>query len=72
MQQPPNMISEKDLLYITDMLSWNLNASKKANFYAEQCQLPEIKQALDTTAKMHQRHYQQILSHLNTQPGNVI
>ncbi|SDM16324.1 hypothetical protein SAMN05216244_1738 [Sediminibacillus halophilus] len=71
MQHPPNMISSKDLLYLTDMLSWNLNASKKANFYASQCQMPEIQQALQTTAQMHQRHYQQILNHLNTQPGTL-
>ncbi|WP_053218737.1 hypothetical protein [Virgibacillus senegalensis] len=71
MQQPPSMISSKDLLYLTDMLSWNLNATKKAHFYASQSQIPEIHQALEAACQMHQRHYQQILDHLNSQPGNI-
>lgn len=67
MQQPPAMISTKDLMYISDMLSWNLNAFKKANFYANQCQTSEIKDALNKAGQMHQNHYQRILQQLNTQ-----
>lgn len=67
MQQPPAMISSKDLMYISDMLSWNLNAFKKASFYADQCQTPEIKDALNKAGQMHQNHYQRILQQLNTQ-----
>ena len=37
-QQPPAMISSKDAMYLTDMLSWNLLSSKKAHFYPQQCQ----------------------------------
>lgn len=29
MQQPPAVISTKDALYLTDMLTWNLLACKK-------------------------------------------
>lgn len=29
MKQPPEMVSVKDSLYLSDMLSWNLNAIKK-------------------------------------------
>ena len=36
-QQPPDMVSTKDSMYLTDMLSWNLLAMKKAHFYAQHC-----------------------------------
>lgn len=64
MPQPPTIISTKDELYLTDMLSWNLLAMKKAHFYATNCTDPEVKAELDKAGQMHQRHYQKILSHL--------
>lgn len=64
MQQPPTVISTKDQLYLTDMLSWNLIAMKKAHFFAKQCQDQEIIQALENAGTMHQRHYEKILTHL--------
>ncbi|MBP3949932.1 hypothetical protein [Bacillus suaedae] len=66
MSQPPSLITTKDQLYLSDMLSWNLLAMKKAHFFAQQCQDQEIKQTLENAGMMHQRHYQTILSHLNT------
>ncbi|WP_338449337.1 hypothetical protein R4Z09_24635 [Niallia oryzisoli] len=66
-QQPPAVISTKDTLYLTDMLSWNLLAMKKAHFFAQQCQDPEIASELERCGQMHQRHYERILSHLNVQ-----
>ncbi|MDC3418010.1 hypothetical protein [Aquibacillus salsiterrae] len=65
MPQPPNMISPKDLSYLSDMLSWNLNAAKKAHFFASQCTIPEVKQALEQTCQMHETQYQTLLQHLN-------
>lgn len=67
MQQPPQIISSKDSLYLTDMLSWNLLAMKKAHFYATQCQDQEIKAAMERCGQMHQQHYERILGHLNQQ-----
>jgi hypothetical protein len=64
MQQPPTVISTKDQLYLTDMLSWNLLAMKKAHLYAQVCNDQEIKQAMDQVGQMHARHYQTILGHL--------
>ncbi|WP_368996556.1 hypothetical protein [Caldifermentibacillus hisashii] len=66
MQEPPKVVTVKDSLYLTDMLSWNLIAMKKAHFFANQCQDPEIKAALHHAGQMHQKHYQTILTHLNT------
>ncbi|MFG6148130.1 hypothetical protein [Halobacillus sp. B23F22_1] len=71
MEQVPEIVSTKDQLYITDMLSWNLNACKKAHFFAEQCQTPELQQALEDAGQMHQRHYNKILEHLNTSPQKM-
>ncbi|WP_256218561.1 hypothetical protein [Bacillus sp. MUM 116] len=64
MQQPPGIISTKDSLYLTDMMSWNLLAAKKAHFFAQQCQNPELKAEAEKCGHMHQRHYQQLLNHL--------
>lgn len=65
MPQPPTMVSTKDQLYLSDMLSWNLLAAKKAHFYAGFCQNQELKSSLEQTAQMHQRHYEKLLQHLN-------
>jgi hypothetical protein len=67
MQQPPNVITTKDILYLSDALSWNLLAMKKAHFYAQHCQDQELKTAFDKCGQMHQKHYERILSHLNGQ-----
>ncbi|WP_134684233.1 ferritin-like domain-containing protein [Brevibacillus migulae] len=61
---PPRAISTKDLSYLKDALSWELDAFKKFHFYAQQVQDPQIKQALDQAGQMHQRHFQRLLSHL--------
>lgn len=67
MSQPPPVVTSKDHLYITDMLSWNLLAMKKAHAFAEQCSDQQISQALDQAGKMHHEHYQKLLNHLQTQ-----
>ncbi|MBB6453479.1 hypothetical protein HNQ94_001928 [Salirhabdus euzebyi] len=66
---PPNMISTKDQSYLTDMLSWNLLASKKAHFFAQQCHDQEVKSALDQAGQMHQQHYQKLLQYLSHNPS---
>jgi hypothetical protein len=64
MQQPPEVISTKDSLYLNDMLSWNLLAMKKAHLFATNCQDQEVKAELEKCGQMHQRHYQMILNHM--------
>lgn len=61
---PPRVITTKDLLYLKDALSWELEAFKKFHFFAQQAKSPQIKQALDKAGQMHQRHYQKLLTHL--------
>ncbi|HET6872853.1 MAG TPA: hypothetical protein VFH42_07675 [Sporolactobacillaceae bacterium] len=67
MSEPPATLTVKDHLYLEDMLSWNLNAVKKAHFFAGQCQDPEIKQAIVKMAMTHQQHYQKLLGHLQNE-----
>jgi len=62
--QPPRVITNKDLLYVKDALSWELNAFKKFHFFAQQAKEPKIKQLLDKAGRMHQAHYQKLLTHL--------
>ncbi|QQK82032.1 hypothetical protein HUG20_16565 [Salicibibacter cibi] len=62
MMEPPKVLSTKDQLYLSDMLNWNLTATKKANFYAGQCNDNDIKSACQRVAQMHENHYQTLLS----------
>ena len=74
MQQPPAILSTKDLSYINDMLSWNLLAMKKAHFTQSDALSRFIdKSNIEKCGQMHQRHYEKILhhlqEHLQTQPN---
>jgi hypothetical protein len=64
MQQPPGVVSTKDALYLTDMMSWNLLAAKKAHFFAQQLQDSELKAQAEKVGQMHQNHYDRLLGHL--------
>jgi hypothetical protein len=64
MPLPPRVITTKDYNYLKDALSWELVAFKKFHFFAQQVKDPQIKQALEKAGQMHQRHYQQLLTHL--------
>lgn len=65
MPQPPFVISTKDLLYLEDMMSWNLNTIKKVHFFAQQVQDPEIKNKMHQMCQMHENHYQKLLNHMH-------
>jgi hypothetical protein len=64
MQQPPQVITTKDFLYLKDQLSWEIVAMKKCRHFAQECSDSEISQAIDKAGQMHQRHYQLLLKHL--------
>ncbi|MDF2608511.1 MAG: hypothetical protein K0S34_2713 [Bacillales bacterium] len=66
MTEVPFVLTTKDVSYISDMLSWNLLAMKKAHFFAQQCQDQEIKQAIEGACTMHQRHYDKLLQHMGS------
>lgn len=62
--QPPNMISTKDFAYLEDMLNWNFLAMKKAHFLSDHVQDEQIKQQLNEVGRMHLKHFNQLLTHL--------
>jgi hypothetical protein len=66
-QNPPQIITGKDLNYVTDMLSWNLLGTKKAHFMATQCQDTEVKAVLEKACQMHESHYKRIIGHISAQ-----
>ncbi len=53
MNEPPKMISTKDLDYISDMFEWNFTASKVAHSFEEKIQDNEIKELVKRVSKMH-------------------
>lgn len=59
---PP--LTEKDLAYLKDQMSWELLAAKKAFQYANETQEPECKQAMFHIAEQHQRNMERLLVHM--------
>lgn len=69
---PPPVITTKDMLYLKDILSWELLAFKKFHFLAQQVSNTEIKQALDKVGKMHQDHFQRLLPYLQVDNNSIL
>jgi len=59
-----NLLSDKELHYIKDYLSWELLAMKKCNEAANLCTDVQLQQLIRDTGKKHQQHYETILTHL--------
>lgn len=67
MSSPPQgVLSTKDCAYLTDALSWELLATKKAHNMAMQCSDRQIKHKLEQIGNLHQNHYNILLNHLTT------
>lgn len=67
----PQLISTKDAQYLKDQMAWLLLAAKKCGHFANESQDPEVRQTLQQIAKMHERHYTQLLGHLNIQNSQI-
>jgi ferritin-like metal-binding protein YciE len=59
-----NTLSDKELHYLKDFMSWELLAMKKCRETADACQDNQIKQLIEQTGKKHLEQYQAILNHL--------
>jgi hypothetical protein len=59
-----NLLTDKELHYIKDFLSWELLAMKKCNEAANGCTDPQIQNVLNQTGQRHQQHYEMLLAHL--------
>lgn len=68
MPEPPRIITTKDCLYLTDAMSWELDAIKKFNHFAQETQDSKAKNLMTKAAQIHQKHYSILLKHLN--PAN--
>lgn len=53
MNEPPVMISTKDLSYISDMFEWNFTASKVSNDFKDKVTDSEIKDLISRVSMMH-------------------
>lgn len=62
--QDRNMLTDKELHYLKDFLSWELLAMKKCNEAANQCTDPQIQTLIRQTGQKHQQHYEMFLQHL--------
>ncbi|WP_442603852.1 hypothetical protein [Paenibacillus sp. KN14-4R] len=59
-----NQLTDKELSYVKDYLSWELLMIKKCNDAANRCQDQEIGNLIRSTGKKHQHNYETILSFL--------
>lgn len=53
MNEPPVMISTKDLSYISDIFEWNFTMAKMANDMKEKITNEEIKTLISKVSTMH-------------------
>lgn len=72
MMTPPEVITTKDLLYLKDAMSWTLLAMKKCAHFAQECTDLQVRQAIDQIGQLHQRQYNMLLRHLQTNNGQAM
>mgnify|MGYP004573164211 FL=1 len=61
----PNIITNKDLDYLSDMFNWNYSALKKMNVAVNQVKNEEIKENLTKGYNLFQNNLNLVLSLLN-------
>lgn len=61
--QPPQTLTDKDLLMLVDLMSLQLSAIKKCYHFGQESTDPQIRTALDRAGQMHQRHFNLLLQH---------
>ncbi len=61
----PNIITGKDLDYLSDMFNWNLSAYKKLSNCLEQVKENDIKDIIRRASEMFHNNTQTILNILN-------
>lgn len=62
MEQVPNIISTKDLSYLSDIFEWNYTASKECLHFSKKVQAEDIQNTLQNVANMHEQICQKIIS----------
>lgn len=59
-----NLLSDKELYYLKDFMSWELLAMKKCEHAAGSTQDPEIQAKIKEIGRNHVQHYDTLLKHL--------
>jgi len=62
METVPQIISTKDLAYISDMFNWNYTAYKQIHHYIGEVKQQEIKELLESIMNMHYNHLLSLVS----------
>lgn len=64
MKEVPNVISDKDLLYIKDMLNFNIVLCKKLDYYSYDFD-DELGKLLEKSYNLHKNQYKELLDILD-------
>ena len=67
--QVPNILTGKDLDYLSDMLEWNYGALKKTNDSITKVNKEEIKEVMSKSCRIFQTNLEQVLTIL--QEGQI-
>ena len=62
MDTVPQIISTKDLSYLSDMFEWNITAFKQVNHFIGEVKDEEVKELLESLRNMHEEHLHFIVS----------
>lgn len=58
----PNIITGKDLDYLSDMFEWNIGSYKKTQNCIGQVQMPEIKAMIEKASNTFLSHAEEVLT----------
>ena len=61
-QQVPNIITGKDLDYLSDMWQWNYDAYKKYSHYEQVCEMEELKSIFNEVSNLFRTNMEQVLN----------
>lgn len=64
MKNVPEMITEKDLLYLEDMFNWNVIIRNKINYYLNLVDNKEVINMLNNLLEMHHNYLEDIISYM--------
>lgn len=64
MKNVPEMITEKDLLYLEDMFNWNIIIRNKINYYLNLVDNKEVINMLNNLLEMHHNNLEDIISYM--------
>ncbi len=69
-QEVPNIITGKDLDYLSDMFTWNLSAYKKLNNCINQVREEDVRNLLEEAIELFHSNTQIVLNILNQGGSN--